>query len=65
MAYVCRDFRLHRLRRDDMAIKTRLPEWKQLVQKAEVSPDILSKHLWRAVPPEEQNFLRAILKRSV
>ena len=63
MAYVCRDFQLHRLRRDDAAMQKRMSEWKQLVVKAEVTADILNKHLWRAVPEHEQEFLRAILKQ--
>ena len=63
MAFIARDFRLHRLRRDDKAMDERMEDWVALTRRAEVSPAILRHNLWRNVPQHEQEFLRNILKR--
>ena len=63
MAFIARDFRLHRLRRDEKAMDERMDDWIALTRKAEISPAILKYNLWRNVPPHEQEFLRNILKR--
>ncbi|GMH67553.1 hypothetical protein TL16_g04707 [Triparma laevis f. inornata] len=60
ICYVIRDFRRHRLRRDERIQKSSIDEWKNLTRYGIVSRNVMKK-LWVGSSPSQVDFLRLLM----